>query len=217
MICHHPDDATLLAYAAGAVTEGFSLVVAAHLERCGRCRGRVAEAECVGGRLLEGLGETPLTEGALGRLYARIDGQMQREAGTEPPPQAPEGVPRVLARWLPRGLADVRWRTLLPGVRDFRLTGVHSARGTARLLSIAPATTIPHHGHSGSELTLVLKGSYMDEIGRFQRGDVADLAADVEHQPVTDTAETCICLVATDAPLRFSGVLGRVIQPFVGI
>ena len=42
---HHADDATLMAYAAGAVTEGFSLVIAAHLEQCSRCRNRVADAE----------------------------------------------------------------------------------------------------------------------------------------------------------------------------
>ena len=48
-LIHHADDATLMAYAAGAVTEGFSLVIAAHLEQCPRCRNRVADAESLGG------------------------------------------------------------------------------------------------------------------------------------------------------------------------
>jgi len=60
---HHLDDATLMAYAAGAVTEGFSLVIAAHLELCGRCRDRVAEAEALGGRLLDSLPRVAVESG----------------------------------------------------------------------------------------------------------------------------------------------------------
>ena len=43
-IDHHPDDATFMAYAAGTLSEGFSLVVAAHLEYCLRCRNNLAKA-----------------------------------------------------------------------------------------------------------------------------------------------------------------------------
>ena len=49
-IRHHPDDATLVAYAAGAVTEGISLVVAAHLDLCPQCRARVRDATDLGVR-----------------------------------------------------------------------------------------------------------------------------------------------------------------------
>ena len=54
-INHHPDDATLLAYAAGTLSEGFSLVVAAHLEYCPRCRNNLAQAEALGGELMAAL------------------------------------------------------------------------------------------------------------------------------------------------------------------
>jgi len=37
-IQHHPDDATLMAFAAGTLTEPFAVVVSAHLEMCGQCR-----------------------------------------------------------------------------------------------------------------------------------------------------------------------------------
>ena len=47
--------------------------------------------------------------------------------------------------------------------------------GTVRLFKITPGTTLPTHSHSGTELALILRGSYSDEIGRFQRGDVADV------------------------------------------
>jgi putative transcriptional regulator len=86
-----------------------------------------------------------------------------------------------------------------------------------RLFYIAPGTTIPRHTHGGSELTLVLSGSFMDEIGHFQSGDLADLDDSVCHKPVADTDQPCICLIATDERLRFSGVLGRMLRPFIGI
>lgn len=76
---------------------------------------------------------------------------------------------------------------------------------------------MPSHGHTGSELTMVLRGSYTDELGRFCAGDVADLDPDVQHQPVADTDEHCICLIATDAPLRFNGLVPRLLQPFFQI
>ncbi|HSQ07447.1 MAG TPA: hypothetical protein VLM84_07140, partial [Chromatiaceae bacterium] len=60
-------------------------------------------------------------------------------------------------------------------------------------------------------------GSFADEIGRFQAGDLADLDPSAKHQPVADTDRPGICLLATDARLRFSGVLGRLFQPLVGI
>ena len=62
-ISHHPDEATLMAYAAGALTEGFNLVVAAHLEFCADCCSRVTEAEAIGGELLQELPGSPAPAG----------------------------------------------------------------------------------------------------------------------------------------------------------
>jgi putative transcriptional regulator len=213
---HHPDDATILAYAAGAVTEGFSLIIAAHLAWCGRCRERLAEAEHLGGLLVERLETAPLRDVSFDEVWARVAAEATETPRPAAGRPANRDIPAVLAPWLPDGLDGVRWRGVVPGVRQFPLSGVASERGAVRLLAIAPGTTLPHHGHQGSELTLVLRGSYADEIGRFGPGDLADLDPDVQHQPIADTAEPCICIVATDAPLRFGNLLGRVVQPLLG-
>ena len=76
---------------------------------------------------------------------------------------------------------------------------------------------MPEHGHGGEELTVMLRGSYSDHTGRYIVGDVADLDEDIEHQPVVDSDEDCICLVATEAPTRFKSVWARLAQPFIGI
>ncbi len=216
-LLHHADDATLMAYAAGAVPEGFSLVIAAHLEQCPRCLRRVAEAESLGGEMMSALPKAEMSAGGLEAVWGRIEAEVQPKLPASQQASAISNLPGVLAPYLPDGLEGVRWRTLAPGIRQHQLKGVESGRGTVRLLSIAPGTTIPEHTHGGSELTLVLKGSFTDEIGRFQAGDLADLDSSVHHQPVADTDLPCICLIATDQRLKFSDALSRMLQPLVGI
>jgi putative transcriptional regulator len=216
-INHHPDEATIMAYAAGAVTEGFSLVLAAHMEYCPQCRGRMAEACAVGGELLTELQPVAMSESGLGEVWSRIEAD-PGEARAEPKTHEPkDGIPGILRPYLPGGLEALHWRSLVPGIRQYRLDGVESGRGSVRLLSIAPGTTIPHHTHLGGELTLIIRGAYEDEIGRFECGDLADLDASVHHQPVVDDGEPCVCLIATDDRLRFSGVFSRMLQPLIGI
>ena len=88
---------------------------------------------------------------------------------------------------------------------------------TARLLRIPGGTAVPEHGHNGLELTMVLSGSFTDDGARFARGDVETADVDVEHQPVAEAGDDCICLAVTDAPLRFRGSVARLLQPFIGI
>jgi putative transcriptional regulator len=54
-------------------------------------------------------------------------------------------------------------------------------------------------------------------MGRFGRGDVADLDEDIEHKPVAEDGEDCICLVAIERPTRFKSFAARLMQPLVGI
>lgn len=215
-INHHPDDATIMAYAAGTLPEGFTLVLAAHLESCPRCQERVAEAQALGGQLLAALAPASLPSGGLAEVWERIEAVPAAEP-TRRRAAAWDGIPGVLAPYLDSDLDGIPWRSLVPGIRQHVLEGVASGNGSVRLLAIAPGFTIPHHSHRGGELTLVLRGSYTDEIGRFRGGDLADLDSSVRHQPVADTDEPCICLIATDERLRFSGVFSRMLQPLIGI
>ena len=76
---------------------------------------------------------------------------------------------------------------------------------------------MPEHGHGGSELTLVLRGAYSDRTGTYRVGDVADLGDSIEHQPIADAKDGCICLIASDKKIRFKSVLARLVQPFTGL
>ncbi len=216
-IRHHLDDATLLVFAAGSLSQGMGLLVASHLDRCAQCRERLQQAEAVGGALLEDLAPVELQPEALARVLALLDtedGQPEPSVVKVTVPIDTD-IPAPLAAYLKKPLDALDWRTLVPGVRqlDLHLGGP----GATRLLRIAPGLSVPHHTHRGNELTLILRGSYSDELGRFKAGDVADLDEQVCHQPISDSGEDCICLIATDAPLKFSGLMGRLVQPFIGI
>ena len=76
---------------------------------------------------------------------------------------------------------------------------------------------MPSHGHNGTELTMVLSGAFSDEGGRYGPGDIEIATEDDHHVPVAEPGADCICLAATDAPLRFKGLLPRIVQPFLGI
>jgi len=217
-IHHHLNDATLMAYAAGGLSENLNMVVATHLSMCSCCREKVAEMEMLGGIELQDLPKTDMAPGSLDKVMALLDDSFidekpapANDAGTS------TGLPHPLAQFLPDGLDKVAWKTMAPGIKSYVLPNLKTGAGSVRLLKISPGTTIPEHSHTGSELTLVLKGSFSDEIGRFKAGDIADLDTDNHHQPIADTNEDCICLAATEGPLKFKAMVPRLMQYFVGM
>jgi putative transcriptional regulator len=213
---YHPSDATLLTYAAGALGEGLALVVASHLAYCDECNAAVASGEVIGGSLLDALAPESLDVGAHERVLALLGAAPDRPP---PPPRAIVAtVPAPLARYLDRDFATLPWRRLGPGLRQFEVLAHDPGSGAnLRLLRIAPGRRLPRHGHNGTELTLVLAGSYTDELGQFGRGDVCETDTDIVHEPVCDRDEECICLIATEGRLKFESPIARLFQRFSGV
>lgn len=215
MIRHHPNEATLLSHASGGLPTALSTIVATHLAVCPTCRARTAEAEAIGGALLSAVEPVELGAGALERALAAIDGDLPEEpARARAAPDNKHGLPAPLGAMLPGDLDSLRWWPVGPGIRQAR---VGAGETMIRLLRIAPGRAVPQHSHGGHEMTMIVSGSYTDEIGRFLPGDVADLDPEVTHQPVSDADTDCICIIATDAPLEFTGWVPRLMQSLVRI
>lgn len=70
---HHLDDATIVSYASGTLSESLLPVVARHVARCPRCKESVRRAEAIGGAMLETLPPQQMQAGALDTLLDRID------------------------------------------------------------------------------------------------------------------------------------------------
>jgi putative transcriptional regulator len=63
----------------------------------------------------------------------------------------------------------------------------------------------------------VLQGAFRDESSRFARGDVEIATSADQHSPIAELGGDCICLAVTDAPLRFTALLPRLLQPLFRI
>lgn len=211
---HHLPDGILAAYAAGTLPEAFSLVVAAHVSLCDECRAAVASHEAVGGAILEDIEISEVDSNALAATMARIKNQSGPVTKT-PRRKGNSIFPAPLVDYVNGGPKDVRWRSVGAGVKQAILPCQGDA--TARLLYIPAGAAMPDHSHRGLELTMVLQGAFSDEVDRFARGDVEVGTEDLSHTPVADVGEDCICLAATDAPLKFKGLLPRLAQPFFRI
>jgi putative transcriptional regulator len=213
-IRHHLNDDLLLAYASGNLSEGWSLAVATHLAMCAQCRKGLALAEAAGGALLEELEPVGGDDDAWEKLKTRLITEAPPKAAPKVQP-ASAVIPEPLRSYLGGDLADLKWRSI--GTAHQILIKTADRETQVRLLRIPAGKPVPEHSHGGRELTVVLRGAFHDEVDQFGPGDIEDADGSLTHQPVADADEDCICLAVTDAPLRFTSRLVRLVQPFLGI
>lgn len=208
-VTHHASDALLASYAAGTLPHPFALVVASHVSLCVDCRAALEAHRCVGGTVLEMSDEVALSDKLKSDVLNMLDDAVApepvyRRSGVYPGPvvEAMQGKPP-------------KWKSLGMGGRQNILSA--NDEGSVRLLFIPPGQAVPDHGHSGLELTLVLQGSFTDETGRFGVGDLEVAGDELDHTPVAGAGVPCICLAATEAPLRFNSFIPRLLQPLFRI
>jgi putative transcriptional regulator len=213
MIKHHLTPELLMGYSAGALPEAFNLAVATHISMCDTCRAELDSYDAVGGCLVEDADTAALSGDSLMatmRLIAADNSVTPKtrthSAGTLPSP---------LQDYVGGDLAAIKWRGLGMGAKQAILPTSKGA--SARLLYIPAGCAVPDHGHNGMELTLVLQGAFSDDVDRFARGDIEVANEDLDHTPVADIGEDCICLAVTDAPLKFNAFLPRLAQRFLRI
>ena len=217
-IDHHPSEALLLDYASGALGEGWSVAIATHLALCPTCRQVVRDMESIGAALMEGLEPAPISGNIKPDMFnVPFAEQAEEETISVPIETSPTPVlPEPLRRYIGGDLDQVPWRRLGLGAYQCLLP-TDEDETIVRLLRIPAGNLVPSHSHDGVELTLVLDGAFSDSTGRYVRGDLQEADGSLEHQPHAAVGADCICLVVTDAPLRFSSRAARIVQPFIGI
>ena len=206
-----------ISYAAGVLPEAFELVIAAHKSLCNDTSQSICHYESMGGAFLQQHQTVSMRANAFLDCMARIDA-----------PQKPDQhdisivkhtgcavLPAPVQAYVGGNIEQVRWQRLGRGVKQAILPTHGDA--TVRLLYIPAGQAVPDHGHGGLELTLVLQGAYRDVQSRFGRGDIEIADQDLEHTPIAEPGEDCICLAATDAPLRFNEFMPRMLQPLFKI
>ncbi len=207
----------LFGRAIGALPESASLAVAAHAALCPEASSIVHHHKAVAGALIETLEPATLNDGALDRALRAIEA----EGDVPSAPIAAEPVrdgldlPEVLRRYVGPDIEALRWKGIMKGVREAELPVSDGAICRTRLMHIDSGRPVIQHSHQGLELTLLLKGAYGDCTGEYARGDLQVADEEIDHKPVAFGGEDCLCLVVTDAPIRFTGPFGRLLNLFV--
>lgn len=188
-------ESALFDYSAGSLPPGPAFVVAAHLALQPQSNALVSVFDAAGGSLLDELEPVALATPS----WLAEDGDApykQREEAAD--------FAHVLS-----SLDQGRWKRNLAGMLVKPVPGI-----AAQLLKLEAGRSVPHHGHNGLELTLVLSGSFGDGHGIYKRGDLAVHDEDSEHQPCAVANSDCICLISQTGPVRLNGALGWLINRF---
>ncbi len=210
-------DEWLVSYAAGALSDERALLVASHVAYHPGLKARVADAEAIGGALFDAQEPTADLDCSFDALMARIDMSDMDEEDAAPVLTSDRDLPAVLRAYLDKPLDDLKWRMMGPGMYQHKLSNGPDGE-KLWLLRARGGTEMPVHDHKGLEMTLVLRGSYHVGETRYGPGQLELADSDVvDHQPMIDEGEDCICLVVTDAPIRLHSFIGRMVQPFIGL
>lgn len=203
-----------MAYAMGDLSHGLSIAVATHVSMCERCRAEVESYETLGGVLLEESVAAPI------QVTSTVDQIIVRANEVQPEPimkaaASRAEIPAPLNEYCGLSFDTLKWRKIGMGVRQLILCD--DGESSARLLYIPAGTGMPDHGHSGLEMTLVLRGAFLDGEARFAAGDIEEADDETEHRPVADLGEDCICLAANEGALQFKSLVPRLMQPLLRI
>ncbi|BFM16671.1 ChrR family anti-sigma-E factor [Maricurvus nonylphenolicus] len=212
MIRHHPPTEVLAAYAAGSLPLGHGLCVAAHLQYCPQCRQLSRQLNHLGGELLDQLPAADISHNLRDQVLAQLD---SRDIPAQPePPQAASLIPGCLRQLVPEGFDALPWTRLSPSIRASKLS--HADGAKVELIAIKPGGQVAAHNHTGTEITVVLKGSFSDADGVYNQGDIILRdESNKNHRPIASQDSECICLTAVDAPIEFTGFFARLFNPLI--
>lgn len=216
-------DAWYLDRASGALSEGARVLMDAHTETSAAARRKTAELDAIGGALLsQEAGDVTSMALSADDIFA-LDDARSDDAVVAPandrsvaPADTAAVLPSAVKDFLRETESEVKWTFLGPGLQKAVLwTGEPGEK--LWLLRAQGGESIPRHGHSGSELTLVLQGSFMDGETEYRPGDVEEADPSVEHDIQIVDGEECICLAYTHGKLRYDQPLLKMFQVFTGL
>lgn len=225
MIRMHPESDLLVEYASGSLSLAPCISVTTHLQFCESCNHSVESLKDIGGGLLETAEAMPVSDELFDKILGCIEAsadtgidepQTSQQAESVPGKNSPEDeiasdLPEYVRKLLPSN--ELNWRKLSSSLRVAPIS-VGEDKYELALHRINPGGKAPEHGHSGQEITVVLKGSFSDEDGVYQPGDFIVRNAGDTHRPFAARNEECICLSVLEAPIKLTGVKS-VLNPFL--
>ena len=211
MVNHHPAPELLTAFSAGSLQLSQALCVSTHIEFCNICQNNLRRLNSMGSALFETLPPQQVSAQLKSNVMSMLDDSPQAEAV---PARRHSRVPRALRQFIPEDYDSLPWTILSPSIRSATLC-VDNNGARVEMVRIKPGGEVATHTHTGDEYTVIVEGSFSDEKGIYREGDFLLRDGSHQHKPVATKDRECICLTVTDAPIRFTGFFGRLLNPFI--
>ena len=112
-------------------------------------------------------------------------------------------------------LNNVNWKSVYKGFKEFSIPV--NDNDSVKLIKMDPGASVPLHSHNGKEYILVLDGSFCDEYGEYNTGDMQINDQKIKHNPVACNKDGCICLSITENDVVFFGKFGSLLNLFTFI
>jgi putative transcriptional regulator len=232
MIQHHPTDNILVEFAAGTLDTAQAVAVNAHLHFCTKCQQNIKKMEQTGGAMLDSLDPEALAENSFDKLLSAIEVMAAKNIYTnhgtddtltnnKADLRGEEAVkiardygrlPNIVAKMMSQ--KALKWRYINSSLQTSHLIAGQNVHQVS-LQKISAGGVAPEHDHSGTEMTVVLKGSFSDKEGIYQEGDFILKEPGQIHQPISARNEDCLCLSVESAPVKLTGFFGRMVNPFI--
>ncbi|ROR16270.1 ChrR family anti-sigma-E factor [Vibrio crassostreae] len=230
MIKHHPNAAILKDFVDGNLADSVSLIVSSHVELCEHCQKQVSTLTAqAAGSVFES--DTSAFENDTAELklsdsemdaFLSDDEEFDFDAIDQITADLSQAVEVVVEAQqetvsnttftIPRALNSVvrkDWMNL-GKISRARLDFDDESHHTS-LLHIDKDGQVPCHTHKGFEITLLLEGSFEDEMGVYNKGDFIWLDGEHTHQPATK--EGCVCLTVSSDALYFTKGVSQLFNP----
>ena len=234
MVNYHPDLHILTEFSAGSLSPAVAVCVSAHLDYCPQCRAHVQKLEALGSAVLEQstqatAPETLYAEGELDTALEKTLAVIDELPATDELPttkasnteNAREDIlpgtgflPTIVKQLTQTNRTSLRWKKISAALSTAHLKTADKHRELA-LYQLHAGGGVAEHDHRGEEITVVLCGSFSDENGLYLPGDFLVKQPGEAHSPKASKDGDCICLSALAAPVRFAGVLTRLLNPFI--
>jgi len=190
-IKHHPSRAMLVDFSAGNLGTAESICVSAHLHFCDQCRNELMRLDQVASQLMTEAEPQTIDEDLFDSVMSKIDALP--EAPTKVEIEEKSDFPHTVAKLINETESAPNWRRMSSSVDVARFqTGQNKFE--VALHRICAGGKTPHHGHNGTEFTVVLKGSFSDEQAVYSEGDFLLRGPGDEHQWEHRTANVYACL-----------------------
>ncbi|MEZ8199462.1 ChrR family anti-sigma-E factor [Vibrio splendidus] len=230
MIKHHPNAAILKDFVDGTLADSVSLIVSSHVELCEHCQQQVSmltaqaadsvfesdtsafESDISGLQLSDSEMDALLSDDEEFDFDAIDQITADSSQAIEVTPEVQQVTVADTTFTIPRALNSVArkdWMNL-GKISRARLDFDDEAHHTS-LLHIDKDGQVPCHTHKGFEITLLLEGSFEDEMGVYNKGDFIWLDGDHTHQPATK--EGCVCLTVSSDALYFTKGVSQLFNP----